>query len=133
MTATPLSETESPRFARRAFSLAGAYGILVLAPQYFLAERVGRDAPPPLTHHEFYYGFIGIALAWQVAFLVIGRDPVRYRLLMIPAVLEKLAFGIPVVLLYAQHRLPPTVLGFGLLDLTLAALFIIAYVRTRID
>jgi hypothetical protein len=115
------------RFARRVFRGAGVYGVLVLAPQYFLAERVGRDAPPPLTHPEFYYGFVGTALAWQVAFLLVGRDPLRYRPLMIPAVLEKLAFGVPAVVLYARGQLAPTLLGFGLVDLTFGALFAAAY------
>ncbi|MEO8619460.1 MAG: hypothetical protein ABI625_00265 [bacterium] len=133
MTVTPSSATVSTRFARRVFSLAGTYGVLTLAPQYFLAERVGRDTPPPLTHLEYFYGFVGIALAWQVAFLIIGRDPVRYRPLMIAAVLEKLTFGVPAIVLYAQHQLPPTVLGFGLIDLTLGGLFAMSYQRTRIE
>lgn len=140
MTASPSSviasarDVKAPatahRFARRVFSLAGAYGVLVLAPQYFLAERLGRDAPPALTHQEFYYGFVGIALAWQFAFLLIGRDPVRYRPMMLPAVLEKLAFGVPALVLYARRQLAPTLLGFGLLDLLLAVLFALAYRRT---
>ena len=39
-------------FARRVFRFAGIYGLVVRPPQYFLAERLGRDAPPPLTHLE---------------------------------------------------------------------------------
>jgi len=112
------------------FSVAGIYGLAVLAPQYFLAERIGRDAPPPLTHPEYFYGFIGIALAWQLCFLLIARDPVRLRPIMVPAILEKLAFGLPAVTLYALHQLSSTALAFGLIDLTLAVLFTIAYRRT---
>ena len=33
-------------FARRVFRIAAVYGVLVLAPQYFMEERVGRDFPP---------------------------------------------------------------------------------------
>ena len=36
-----------------------------------------------------YYGFVGVTLAWQVAFLVIASDPVRYRTFMLTAMLEK--------------------------------------------
>jgi hypothetical protein len=57
------------KFARRLFLIAGIYGVLVLAPQYFLEAKTGRDFPPPITHLEHYYGFIGVALAWQVFFL----------------------------------------------------------------
>lgn len=118
------------RLAQRIFTWAGIYGLIVMAPQYFLASRIGRDTPPPITHVEYFYGFIGIALAWQVAFLVMGRDPVRFRPLMLPAVLEKLAFGIPAIVLYAQGRLPGSVLFFGLIDLGLGALFLMAWSAT---
>jgi hypothetical protein len=118
------------RFARRVFTVAGTYGLIVLVPQYFLAARIGRDTPPVITHQEYFYGFIGVAVAWQFVFLLIGRDPERYRPLMIPAVLEKLAFGVPAIILYAQGRLPGSVLFFGLLDLTLGALFVAAWRAT---
>jgi len=81
-------------FARRVFLIAGIYGLLVLAPHYFLEAKIGRDHPPEITHPEFFYGFIGVAVAWQVAFLIIARDPVRYRLIMLPGILEKVAFGV---------------------------------------
>ena len=35
--------SSNPRFASRVFAIAGIYGILVLAPQYFLEERLSRD------------------------------------------------------------------------------------------
>ena len=80
-------------FARRVFFAAGLYGILILPPQYFLAAKVGRDFPPAITHPEFYYGFIGVALAWQLFFFIIAKDPVRYRLGMLPAIVEKVSFA----------------------------------------
>ena len=115
------------RFAQRVYRIAGIYGLVVMLPQYFMEERIGRDTPPPITHPEHFYGFIGIALAWQVAFLAIARDPVRYRLLMIPAILEKLAFGIPAIVLYTQGRAPALVVVFGAIDLVLATLFWMSY------
>ena len=118
------------RFARWVFSVAGIYGLLVLLPQYFMEEKIGQDYPPPLTHPEHFYGFIGVALAWQVVFLIIGRDPVRFRLLMIPAVLEKLAFGVPAWVLYTQGRVAPAIVLFGSVDLLLATFFIAAFRAT---
>ena len=44
--------------------------------------------------------------------------------------LEKLSFGIPTIVLFAQGRLSQSMLGAGLLDLTLGALFVIAYFKT---
>lgn len=118
------------RFPRRVFTIAGIYGIIVLLPQYFMAERIGRDLPPPITHVEYFYGFIGVALAWQFVFLLIGRDPIRFRPLMLPAILEKLVFAVPVFILFAAGRVPASVALFGGLDLVLAALFFIAYRQT---
>jgi hypothetical protein len=118
------------RFAKIVFTVAGVYGVLALAPQYFLEERIGRDFPPPITHPEHFYGFIGVALAWQLLFFVIARDPLRLRPAMLPAIAEKLSFGIAAPLLYAQGRVPAAVLGFGIVDLVLATLFFVAWRRT---
>jgi hypothetical protein len=118
------------QFARRVFHIAGIYGLAVLVPQYFLEQRLGRDFPPPINHPEHFYGFIGVAAAWQIAFLIIARDPVRYRLIMIPGVLEKAAFGLAAVWLFAAGRVPGAILGFGLVDLMLGALFLVAFWKT---
>lgn len=117
-------------FAKRVFFWAGVYGIVALAPLYFLEGRIARDFPPPVAHPEYFYGFVGVALAWQVLFLILSRDPVRYRMMMLPAILEKVAFGLAVWTLFLQGRLEPLTLGPGSVDLFLAVLFAVAFVRT---
>lgn len=117
-------------FARRVFTIAAIYGILVLLPQYFMEDKVGRDFPPPITHPEQFYGFIGVALAWQVLFLIIAKDPIRYRPVMIPAILEKIAFGIPCIFLFMQGRLATMILAVASIDLIFAILFAISYRKT---
>jgi hypothetical protein len=71
-------------FAKRVFFWSGIYGIVVLLPLYFMEDRLGRDFPPPFNRPEQFYGFLGVAVAWQFAFLVISRDVQRYRLFMLP-------------------------------------------------
>jgi hypothetical protein len=117
-------------FAKRVFVTAAVYGILVLLPQYFLEARLNLDFPPPITHPEHFYGFVGVALAWQVAFLVIASDVRRFRPLMPVAVLEKLAFGVATLVLFSQGRVTGLVLAAGLVDLALAAAFVAAYRAT---
>ena len=117
-------------FARRVFLVAAVYGALALVPQYFLEARIGRDFPPPITHPEHFYGFVGVALAWQVLFFVVARDPARLRPVMPVAVLEKVAFGGAAVVLFLAGRLHPLMLGAGLSDLVLAALSLAAWLRT---
>ncbi|HXG68551.1 MAG TPA: hypothetical protein VNO70_25880 [Blastocatellia bacterium] len=118
------------KFATWVYRIAGVYGLLVIAPQFFMEEQTGRDYPPPITHPEFFYGFLGVALAWQVLFLVLAKDPARYRPMMIPAILEKASFAVAVIALFLQQRIPPVVLGFGIVDLILGALFVAAYAKT---
>lgn len=118
------------RFAKIVFTAAAVYGLLVLAPQYFLEGRYGRDFPPPVVHPEHYYGFVGLALVWQIAFLLIARDPVRYRPMMLVAVLEKLSFGLAVPALYLAGRVAPLLLAPAGIDLLLGALFVAAYLKT---
>ena len=121
------------KVARWIFGIAGVYGILVMAPLYFAEAQIAKSDPPAITHVEYFYGFIGITLAWQFVFLMISRNPVRYRPLMLVSVLEKLAWGVPVLLLYMQQRLKASALVFGCIDLVLGALFVLAFLRTPGD
>jgi hypothetical protein len=119
------------KFAKVLFWVAGIWGIVVIAPLYFLFDVIGRQDPPAITHPGFYYGFAGVALAWQIAFLVIARDPVRFRPMMIPSVVEKFSFGIAVVVLFLQGRMHRSDLVLAGTDLTLGVLFVVAYMKTR--
>lgn len=114
-------------FARRVLKVAGIYGLVVLTPLLFGESRVGRDYLPPITHPEYYYGFICVALAWQVLFLFMAQDPARYRALLIPSVLEKIGFPITATILLAQHRIPLSTFAFSVVDLVFAALFVASY------
>ena len=107
------SGSSAATFARRVFAIAGWYGLIVMLPQYFLEAKIGRDYPPPITHPENFYGFIGVTIAWQLMFLVISRDPVRYRAAMIPAIVEKVTFVVAVAVLYAKSRVAAPAVGFS--------------------
>lgn len=116
------------KFAKWTYLLAGIYGLLVLVPQYFLEAKNNIDYPPPINHPEYYYGFIGIAVAWQIAFLIIATDPKRYKLMMIASVIEKFSYGIAVVVLYMQARVTAElVLLTGIIDSFIGILFIISF------
>jgi hypothetical protein len=118
------------RFAKWIFLLAGVSGILMVVPPYFLERQTSEDQPPPITHPEYYYGFFGVTLAWQVMFLVIASDPIRYRRAMLPAMLEKASFAIAIPLLYAAGRVAGVWLGFASLDATWLVLFVAAWFKT---
>lgn len=119
----------STAFARNVFRWAGIYGIVALVPQYFMEAKIGADFPPAITHPEYFYGFLGVALAWQIAFLIIAKDPVRYRALMIPSALEKFAFAAAATVLFLSARAPALVFGLGLIDFVLGVLFLVVWRR----
>jgi len=118
------------KFSKIIFRIAGVWGLLVLTPLYFMFDMIGRNDPPAITHPGFYYGFIGAGLAWQFAFFVIAADPVRYRPLIIPSVIEKFSYGIAVIVLLAQKRIAKGDLVFAAADLLLCALFVLAFLKT---
>jgi hypothetical protein len=120
-------------FASRTFRFAGIYGLIVLIPQLFVESRIGQDYPPAITHAEYFYGFLGVAIAFQLVFLVIAKDPGRYRAFMIPSMLEKLAFSVPAIVLYAQHRLSLVTVCFASFDLVLGVLFFVAWRKTPLE
>ena len=118
------------KFAKVVFTIAGVWGILVLTPLYFLADISGRRYVPPISYPHFFYGFIAVAMAWQIAFLMIGRDPLRFRPLMVAAILEKLGYVATVIVLQARARISAQDASTAVPDLILAVLFVIAFIKT---
>ena len=119
------------KFAKIVFLIAGVWGVLVITPLFFMFHLIGRQDPPPITHPGFYYGFVTAALAWQIAFFVIARDPVRLRPLIVPAVIEKFGYGIVVLAIVSQNRMHASDLVFGCVDLLLGILFVAAFIKTK--
>jgi hypothetical protein len=119
------------KFARIVYGIAAVYGFIVLPPLYFLLDTLGRQAPPPVNHPEFYYGFAGVATLWQVLFVLIASDPIRYRPIMLITVPAKLVYTVPVVILYLHGQANFKIVAPSLVDPVFAALFAAAYLVTR--
>ena len=117
------------RFARLTFLIAGVYGLLALLPMYFMEARYGTDNPPSISHPEFYYGFIGVAVAFQIVFIVISRDPIKYRPLIIPSIVEKFSFVVAVALLVYAGRTSGQIIIGAAIDALLGTLFTIIWFR----
>jgi hypothetical protein len=119
------------RFAKFTFIGAGIWGITVLTPLFWRVDLTGRRYSVPAEHPDFFYGFLVVAMAWQIAFLVIGSDPVRFRPLMIPAVIEKLGYVGVLSILYSSARISAVDAQAAVPDLLLGILFVAAFVITR--
>ena len=64
---------------------------------------------------------------------MIAREPARLRPAMLPAVLEKLGWGIAVPVLVAQGRIGTFFMPAAVIDLVLAALFVAAWRKVGAD
>lgn len=117
-------------FAARVFLISAVYGFIVVIPQYFLENNFVLHHPPAFAHPAFYYGFVGVALAFQFVFLIISRDPIRYRPFMLAGVVEKVTFGAAALVLKYQGRIEPELFLGAVIDVIWALLFITAYVKT---
>jgi hypothetical protein len=118
--------------ARLVFAGAGIWGIAVLTPLFFLVDITGRPYAAPTDYPHFFYGFLAVALSWQLVFLVIASDPVRYRLLMLPSIVEKAGYVVAVTLLRWHGRIDDVAASTAVPDLVLGLLFVFAFLRTRV-
>ena len=118
------------KFARIVFVIAGLWGFAILTPFYFLFDFVGRSYPPPVTHPDLYYGFVGVTLVWQLAFLIIATDPIRYRPLMAAAILEKAVYVATMGILYVKGQLVAGQVAVVGPDFILGTLFVVAFLKT---
>ena len=121
------------KFAKIVFWIAGIWGVLVLAPLYFMFDLIGRQDPPPITHPAFYYGFVGAGLAWQIVFFIVATNPARFRPLMIACMVEKFSYAVALIILYMQSRLHRADLVFGGVDFVLGILFLASFLQTQPD
>jgi cytochrome b len=119
------------RFAKIVFIGAGIWGIVVLTPFYWLVDVMGRRYGPPTDYPHFFYGFFAVALAWQIAFLVIGSSPARFRPFMILSMLEKFGYVATLAVLYGHARISAVDVQAAVPDGLLGLLFIAAFVKTR--
>ncbi len=107
------------KFARIVFALAGGLGLLALYPLY--------TAPGDYT----YYGLLAAIASWQIVFLMIAWDPIRFRMIMIPAMLEKFIWVATLAILHARGQVTTEQLLQGIIPHgILGLLFVGAFFTT---
>jgi hypothetical protein len=118
------------RFARIVFRIAGAWGLIILTPLYWLFPGDAGGPAAVFNYAQAYYGFLGVTIAWQLVFFVIASSPATMRPLMPVAILEKVVYVVPIGILAAQGRLTGAQAASAVPDFILGSLFVAAYVRT---
>jgi hypothetical protein len=119
------------KLARIVFTGAAIWGLTVLTPFYWLVDITGRHYSAPTEYAGFFYGFIAVAIAWQIAFLVIGIDPARFRPFMILAMVEKFSYVTTLIVLYSRSRISSLDFQPALPDGIIGLFFVLAYVKSR--
>jgi len=113
------------KLAKWIFRVAGVFGLLVTVPLVFGESMMGVKQP------EFYYGFVFLNICWQIVYLYLSSDPLRYRPIMLPAVLAK-ASGIGALIwLFLQDRISGQWVAAAAVDAAFAVLFLVAFGATR--
>lgn len=100
-------------------------------PTVLLRGDAETDTGTPLTHPDFYYGFVSVVISWQVAFLIVSRDPLRYRLLLPALLLKKLLYPAATYVLYAQGRVQRSTFAVASVDFVWLVLFVAVWVQLR--
>jgi hypothetical protein len=118
------------KFAKVVFIAGGVWGIAALVPFYWLVDISGRRYAAPMDYPHFFWGFFSVALAWQLAFLLIGSNPVRFRPLMVPAIVEKFGFIGTLAVLFGRGRIPSADAAAAIPDAVVGLLFVAAFAAT---
>jgi hypothetical protein len=118
------------RFAKAVFLGAGIWGLLIATPLYFLHDTIARQHPSVTADPQFFYSFLAVTMAWQFAFLVIGSDPGRLRMLMLPGMIEKFGYVLTIVVLWVNGYAAASDALLAVPDCMLGILFGVAFVRT---
>ena len=113
------------KLAKWIFLIAGVFGLLSTIPLAFAEKMMMVEQP------EFYYGFVFLNICWQILYLFISSNPVRYRPMMIPAFLAKSSGTIALTWLYFLGRISNQWLAIGAVDGIFAVLFLVSFWTTR--
>lgn len=115
------------KFAKWTFRIAGIYGLLVMIPIAFAEKAIEQIMPPAVNHPEFFYGFVLLNICWQILYLFLAQDPIRYRMLMLPAFLAKVSAPGALLWLVFQRRISSQWVATAILDGVFALLFLISF------
>ena len=99
---------------------------------FFLEPVIAARNPPAITHPEFFYGFLGLAIAFQFLFALIAWQPRRLLAAMPAAVAEKCLYATMIGLLVVWHRLGNAgAAAFAAVDAVLGGLFLLSYLSLK--
>ena len=115
------------KFVKWIFRTAGVFGLLTMIPIIFAEKLIEQIMPPAVNHPEFFYGFVLLNICWQMLYLILSKDPLRYRMMILPAFLAKASAPLAIVWLVLQDRIPSQWMQTAIMDGAFALLFLVAF------
>ena len=115
------------KLAKWIYLVAGVFGLLVTAPMALAEKAIEQIMPPAVNHPEFFYGFVFLNACWQVLYLFLSTDPIRYRPMMIPSFLAKVSGVAALTWLSLQGRISSQWTVTIIVDGIWALLFVVAF------
>ncbi len=113
-------------FARWVFLTAGVLGLLPVGPLAYEALVNGADLLPDASEMGlFVVVFLFQYVCWQILFIILAGDPVRYRPMMIPAFFAEITAPLNPLWLFL-YGFQPWVFS-AVIYLVLAVLFAAAF------
>jgi hypothetical protein len=112
------------KLAKWIFLIAGIFGLITTIPLVFAEKMMSVQQP------EFYYGFVFLDICLQVVYIIISTSPIRFRPMMIPAILAKASGTIALTWLYFTDQVSLQWITIGAIDGVFAILFLIGYFST---
>lgn len=119
------------KLAKWVFRTAGIFGLIVMVPLLFAMKLIDQIMPPAVNHPEFFYGFVILNICWQILYLFLSKDPIRFRPMMIPSFFAKASAPIALMWLYIQDRISNQWVAAAILDGVFAILFLVSFWVTR--
>ena len=111
------------KFAKWILVLAGMVGMISLFPLYFKEHTIAPD----LMYPVFYYGFISINIIWQLMYIYISHDPVKFRPIIFFGFMVKIIGAISIFFLIIQDRAEYWWIAIALVDFIFSILFLVSF------
>ena len=114
------------KFARWVFLIAGILGLLPVLPLAYDTIANGEAILPDFASMGLFFCVVVFQyVCWQILYIVLASDPVRYRLMMIPSFFAKVSapFNPIWLFLYGFNYWIP----IAVVDVVFAILFLIAF------
>lgn len=115
------------KLAKWTFRTAGIFGLIVMVPILCAEKLIPKIMPPAITHPEFFYGFVILNICWQILYIFLSKDPVRFRPMMIPSFLAKGSGPVALLWLYFQGRISSQWITTTIMDGVFALLFLVSF------